>query len=235
MDEEAIQKLAKEAVSIFLADWEDTSEAQMVEWNKEHLLVIKPASHSYATLHINLEEMCKRDLRGISQHGIKDTDSLNEHAKMFIGELPHVARNAPPLVRDFLYLLRMIAFKEQVNTLYGTLSEAMLEHSAESAGKFFALIQRRYGLTKKTRRGAPKVIDDAEAVAIIVALGEESPSQYKVAKALKTTPANVRNWLRGHGFKSPKELIDFLGRQLVPEIWNSKVGENIEEEGVGNN
>lgn len=230
MDEETIQKLANEAVAIFLSDWKDTPEAQVVERDGNHFLIVKPVLEglnlfSGVTLQFNLEDKCKYDLRRFFPNSPNEKegkerpksklDPENFTRRQLSKELAHMAIAAVNLLPFFLEILDIAALHRRMGTLLGLLSKGLQTEISEMARDMTQLMLKSQGLIteKEPKPGPSRVIDDRSAVEALLRIGATSPSRRRLAKELNTTPATVRSWLRMKGFESPEELMDdFLKR-----------------------
>jgi hypothetical protein len=228
MDEETIQKLASEAVAIFLSDWKDTPETQVVERNGNNFLIVKPVLErrnlfSGITLQFNLEDKCRYDLRqyfpGSSneeeQEAVSHLDPENFTRQRLPKELARMAITATQLLPFFLEILDIAALHRRMEALLGPLSHGPQAEISEIARELTQLMLRSQGfITKEEPKPGPsRAIDDRNAVEALLRIGSTSPSRRQLAKELNTTPSTVRSWLRMKGFTSPEELMDdFLKR-----------------------
>jgi hypothetical protein len=227
MDEIATQKFVKEAVSQFVELWEDIPEAQLVKRDSNHFLIVKPTSLikelndaiPYATIHINLEEMSKHILKS----GSVGEPSIDKRyiAKLHFHEMLRRAEIAPSLFFYFLNVLEIVAIREFLESLLGSLSEESQTRLANVAERQVRLMLQQYKLLKETKPGVSSVISDYDALEVFRKSRNRSLSKRRLAKEMQTTPATVRNWLHRKGFKSSEELLDDLFKRIQTLIDNT--------------
>lgn len=232
MDEETIGKLAKEVVALFVADWEGTSTAQVVQRDGAHFLIVRPASPlpeltdaiSYATLHLDLEKICKRLLKTAYLEGMDVPEKIitRLHANELIGR----TEVAPSLLFYFLNMLEIVTLRDFLEALLGSLSQESKARLANIAERVTQLMLQQHDLLKKTKPGASSVISDYDALEVMRKSRNRPPSHRKLAREMKTTPVNVRNWLRRKGFRSSEELLDDLFRRMQTQMGNGNTRES---------
>src|ERR1044072_8577110 len=120
MDEETIQKLAKNAIALFLSDWEDRPEAQVVKRDGTHFLIVKPESPFSAALHIDLKERCEQIITSFykalstKEREDDDVDLVKMSVFRLSQELTYLAKSVPGLLSYSLYLLDLLAYRERL-------------------------------------------------------------------------------------------------------------------------
>jgi hypothetical protein len=225
MDEEAIQRLAKNVVVTFLVDWKDTPEAQVVKRDGAHFLIVKLDSPFSAALHINLEERCEHELKhlyevvGTEESADDTTDLIYSLVYRLPQELTYITRSVPGLFIYSLHLLDLLAYRERLRSVSESLTQGRRERTELVARILTQGLLLAHGLTERKKPGASSVIDDDKVLDIFLRLQGDVPSIRRLAKELETEPATVRNWLRKKGYNSPKELAD----DVVNSNSNSKV------------
>ncbi|HEX8502632.1 MAG TPA: hypothetical protein VF659_18765 [Pyrinomonadaceae bacterium] len=216
MDKEVIQKLAKEAVQQFKAQWVDTPYAQVVEQEGTHVLIVKLSEQfPYASLHLNLEERCEKLLTDLHQN-LADDDRESEDDKAdlmrrFTYRLPHelihmATRFMPSFLVYSLTMVDLLTHRERVQAISNLLDEHIQASVTRQAGILTRGLLQLLNLTEKRKRGASSVIDDGKVLDVLLKFRGEIPSIRQLAKELNTEPATIRNWLRKKGYTSLQEL-----------------------------
>lgn len=210
-EKEHIEQLAAEAVREFLEDWQDTDEAQVVEREGEHFLIVKPSTplNVGATFHIGLRKTA--DSLASYFHG-------NGNASYSIAlELIQTASVAPQFLSLALHLMDTIVTFRCAERMLGVSSQEIQGELAARAQQICELILRKWGLEDKVKPGPRTVISEVaimQACASLLRQGKK-PSRNQLAKELNTTPTTVRNWLRKKGFNSTDELVADVTEQFV--------------------
>ena len=125
----------------------------------------------------------------------------------------------------FLNFLEIVAIREFLESLLGSLSEDSKTKLAEVAERLFQVMLQHYKLLKETKPGVSSVITDYEALEVFRKSRNRALSKRQLAKEMETTPATVRSWLHRKGFKSSEELLDNLFKRTQTLIDNVRDGE----------
>lgn len=218
MTKTEIEQIAVEVVQKFLAEWQDTDQAQIAERDGEYVLIIKSINTRKieAALHINLQKTVEKILSAeetlYSNHESDDGEwEPTDFRKLSaIEELTQVASISPDLLLHFFILLNIVSLKNRATAMFGTLSQEAVDESVRFAETAVQQMLRKWGLIAETRPGARSVISDGDAIEAILNHERPVPSQNQLAAALGTTPTAVRNWVRRKGFNSLNELVEHL-------------------------
>lgn len=234
---ERIEQMARKAVENFLAGWQDTARAQVIEQDGEHILIVQPSDligmrGKAITLHLKLREFIEHDLYELFEEKEEDEEISASQWYHSRDELRHIAEVIPNFLTNCLLLLQIITLKQRLAANFGPLSQDLQEEVNSYAQEVIQVITQRWELASETKPGAPSVISDRAALDAILKIGEPAPSRYRLAKELNTTTATVRNWLRRKGFKSPDELVEDLAERARVRI-EAKT-ENTGEDSIAN-